>query len=302
MKRYKYNETALTNNDSISYYLLGCYLTDGNVNTQSVFEITSKDKDWLEILTKQLCPDKPLETQRNCWRLRGCNQIISTWLKYNKCIPNKSLTLEFPKIHKQYLPDLIRGLIDGDGSISVNRNTVYICSASKAFIESFMDILHKEDIKHNLYTRKEKQTIIHGVIIQRKNPLYKISIYGKDCYKFLKWVYYSNEILSMPRKHLLANEIIHNFELRGLTLDNLETFDTNKNRSKYKISNHELNDLLTIWNSIPENERVQRGSKKQFYIKNISGKYDVTYHYINRLLNGKQRICVNKRHHLEQES
>lgn len=293
MKRHIYNEQLFLNNDAISYYLLGCYLTDGSMYLNS-FEITSKDKDWLELIMAKICSDTSLTPQKGCWRLRGTNKVIANWLRSNNCVPNKSLTVEFPAVPEQYFPDLIRGLIDGDGSISVNRNTIYLCSASKTFIEAFMQILDKKQIKYHSYERKETQTIIRGKICQRQNQLYKVSIWGKSCYKFLKWIYYSNSVLCMPRKHILAKTIIDIFETRGLTLDNVETFNTdqNKNSNKLKINNQDLLSLLEKWRAIPEQTRNKKGSKIQFYQENVAGKYQLNYHYFNRLLNGNQRTNI----------
>jgi LAGLIDADG-like domain len=288
MKRYIYNETAFTNSDEISYYLLGAYLTDGCIYN-TTFELTSKDTDWLETIRDIIVPSRQLGWQRNCSRLRGSNVIISNWLRMNKCIPKKSLIVEFPIIPENYLPDLIRGLIDGDGSISTTRNTVFLCSASTLFIKSFCDILDMKGIKYNFYERKSINTKFKSKTYIRNSSLYKISIYGKNCYKFLKWIYYSNDVICMPRKQKLSNTIIECFEKRGLNIHNIDRFNSNQNRSKYKISNNDLANVLYKWRSLPMNIQNTIGSRKQFYLDNIDGKYDITYHYMNRLINGNQR-------------
>jgi hypothetical protein len=286
MKRYNYQTNIFTQVNATSYYLLGCYLTDGSVDKYHTFEITSKDKDWLEIIRNLIIPEKPIEKQNNCWRLRGYNPIISEWLKYNNCIPNKSLVMWLPPVPKQYLSDTIRGLIDGDGSIDPTKNTVYLCSASKLFTDQFIRILEEQQIKHKLYVRNNAD----------KHTLYRISIYGKNTYKFLKWIYYSDNVLCMPRKYKLAKSITSTFEKRGLTISNIDTFDTNKNRNsnKFKITNQDLLSLLETWNALPEQDKNKWGYKKQFYQKYVAGKYDINYHYFNRLLNGKQRTNITK--------
>jgi hypothetical protein len=52
---------------------------------------------------------------------------------------NKSLTLEFPEVPKEYLPDFIRGYFDGDGSImrlKNNRvNSAFTCGSKKFLIK-----------------------------------------------------------------------------------------------------------------------------------------------------------------------
>jgi hypothetical protein len=282
----KYNEDVFTNNDQNSYYLLGCYLTDGCVYKNS-FELTSKDKDWLDLIKNIICPDKVLELHNNCYRLRGQNKIIVDWFKQNSCTENKSLTLLFPQIPEKYLPDMIRGIIDGDGSIDSSKNTTYIVSASKSFIDSFSKILINNNIKFNYYERPAGQEIkIRDKISIRKNILYKISIYGKNCYKFLKWIYYQDNITAMPRKQQLAYKIIEVFENRGLSLSNLENFNTDKNRNCKKLSNQYLEQILNKWFLIPIEIRNKIGFRKKFHQEN---NFNFSYHYMNRLLNGTQR-------------
>ena len=95
----------------------------------------------------------------------------------------------------------------------------------------------------------------------------------------------------MPRKQQLAKTIINIFEERGLTLNNILDFNTDQNRNsnKLKITNKELSILLTKWNAIPQKIRNKKGTRKQFYLENVSGLYDINYHFVNRLLSGKQR-------------
>ncbi|MCX5692982.1 MAG: hypothetical protein NTX47_04795, partial [Candidatus Omnitrophica bacterium] len=59
--------------------------------------------------------------------------------------PNKSLTMEFPNIPESYLADFIRGYLDGDGSVIIEKykkdredrrlKTIFT-SGSKKFLES----------------------------------------------------------------------------------------------------------------------------------------------------------------------
>ncbi len=45
-RKHKYNENIFTDENEISYYLLGVFLTDGCMKKTSV-SLFSKDKDWL---------------------------------------------------------------------------------------------------------------------------------------------------------------------------------------------------------------------------------------------------------------
>ena len=53
--------------------------------------------------------------------------------------PNKSKSIRMPKVPKEFIGDFIRGLFDGDGSISINKKckttkSAYICSGNIDFI------------------------------------------------------------------------------------------------------------------------------------------------------------------------
>lgn len=74
-------------------------------------------------------------------------QIFNDLVKIG-LIPNKSLTVTFPDVPKEYLWHFIRGCWDGDGCLYVDKasgqiNASYV-SGSKAFIEEFVEILKKE--------------------------------------------------------------------------------------------------------------------------------------------------------------
>ena len=104
--------------------------------------------------------------------LASTHTISSNTTDYNRCsfeftdremcevldlnfniIPNKSLSITFPKIPKQYLRDFIRGYFDGDGSVCEsfsNKNsitaTLYttFTGGSKPFIETLFFMLQQE--------------------------------------------------------------------------------------------------------------------------------------------------------------
>lgn len=118
----KYNLQTFYNEDNISYYLLGAFMSDGcvykrkNRPNSKIVTLTSKDKDWLELINNIICPDKPiLKHGKNCYRLMYMSSDLGTWLESKGCSSAKSLTLQFPNIPSKYLSDFIRGCWDGDG-------------------------------------------------------------------------------------------------------------------------------------------------------------------------------------------
>src|ERR1035441_82018 len=126
--KYNYNIESLTREDDLSYYLLGAFITDGCVKVLKDYKyatITSKDEDWLKQIRDILCPEKPIHQRknnlRNIYILNINNTLMCDWLIAHNCVPAKSRMVELPDIPKQYLPDFIRGCMDGDGSLGTYR-------------------------------------------------------------------------------------------------------------------------------------------------------------------------------------
>src|SRR5665213_3239750 len=148
--KHTYNLDYFYRGDEISYYLLGAYMTDGCVYRGSDgwsfgVHLSSKDTDWLEIIRDLVCPTQPIKYQKNGGSyIVIYNTELGQWLIEKGCVERKSLTLKFPKVPEKYMPDFLRGCIDGDGRIAVNYNTkiykgkqttyeewsCYLCSSS----------------------------------------------------------------------------------------------------------------------------------------------------------------------------
>lgn len=116
--------------------------------------------------------------------------------------PHKSLTIPKLKIPQKYFNDFVRGVIDGDGSITrwinnSNKNeqwSLRIVSASKAFIEW---LLH--DIFAYLHAVGKIYTYKHDAV--RKNNLYLLK-FGKVGAKIILKECYYEGCLSLKRKSL----------------------------------------------------------------------------------------------------
>jgi hypothetical protein len=122
-------------------YILGLWFADGCIYGGRMFDITLHTKD--KYILKQVANELGYEgnlydyVDRQAARLNFSCVVI-----YNDIIAlggqeNKSLTIKFPEIPKEYLPDFIRGYFDGDGCImrlKNNRvNSAFTCG-SKDFL------------------------------------------------------------------------------------------------------------------------------------------------------------------------
>ena len=137
----------------------GCVFTYKNIR---FINLVSKDDDWLSQIRDIISPTRPLSKNRECAVLKFSSNKIYNWLVNNGCVPNKTKIITLPDVPNKYLPDFVRGYLDGDGSVSLCRyNKIkngktynypklgcYICSISKNFIESLHKILTKNGIKN----------------------------------------------------------------------------------------------------------------------------------------------------------
>lgn len=210
-KKYFTNQILTLNND-LSFYLLGLYMTDGCIETKNNkpfrFIITSKDKELLIKIKHILCPMAPITKSSNCYQFRLCDSKSIEWLISYGCTPRKSLSIKIRKnIPKKYIPDFIRGCIDGDGSISIykrkrkisssNALDVYLCSASMSFIKQISKLIPK-NINYNIGTYKNIGSWNKPGIIN------KIVFTDAHAYELLKWIYYPEHKISLKRKNIMV--------------------------------------------------------------------------------------------------
>ncbi len=217
------NYNSFLAEDDISYYLLGAYMTDGCISSVSKnsyeVSITSADQDWLEKIRDIIVPTKPISKNQNTSEFYFGDQIMAEWLISYGCTPKKSRTIRLIKdIPSEYHRDFIRGLVDGDGSISVfdykkikkekeywyKNTTVYICGISPEFLEDIQKII-PEDIKCFLTNvGKRKDHFLRGKLVHANYDCYRLIFNGKAAIKLLNWLYYDGNKISLPRKEKLS--------------------------------------------------------------------------------------------------
>lgn len=223
-RKYPLNEQVFLDETETSYYLLGVMMTDGCIDLHGrhrKFIITSKDIDWLELIRDVISPTRPIHKSKNCFRLEANSKLVTDWLMSYGCLPTKSLSLSIAKkIPPAYIPHFLRGVIDGDGSVSLftyskkkngrtyryKNSTVYICSGSKTFITQIAALIDscQQNINYSMVEIKRPASEINGWPLPA-NTYWRIQFTSKNCIKMLDFCYQSNE-LAMPRKAALARE------------------------------------------------------------------------------------------------
>jgi len=230
--KHTYKAEAFYNENELSYYLLGAFITDGCVHqNRRVVSINSKDYDWLFDINQLISNDNLIKIRNSYPTLLVYNREIVKWLISNECVPKKSLIVKFPTVPEKYLPDFIRGMIDGDGSIILstykksrtkqdgsikNYEQLKIgCdfySSSMDMIDGLSKILDMKEINFSISTKKPKEmNNQNGKKIISKHNCYTIHIRGKNAYKFMQWIYYPNHKISLLRKAKIAEAAINSY-------------------------------------------------------------------------------------------
>jgi len=225
--KYIVNKNIFLSEDDLSFYLLGAYMTDGNIcdtKHRISFSLSSKDKEWIEAVRNFIAPNKPIYSSKSseCYIFDTSNIEGMNWLISFGCSPRKSKTLEIVgDIPEKYHPDFIRGVIDGDGSISTckykkklkndkenwyDKTTVYICSASRIFLEQIQKMI-PENINCNICKVTQKDSFIRGRKVSATCDQYRLAFNDSNAKKLLAWTYYTDNKLSMIRKQEKAESI-----------------------------------------------------------------------------------------------
>jgi hypothetical protein len=162
-------------------YVLGLWFADGCIYGGKMFDITLHNKD--KYILKRIA--ELLEYEGNiqdCVDKQAARINFSCVVIYKDIIAlggteNKSMTIQFPNVPEEYLPDFIRGYFDGDGSVMNVKggriNTAFTCG-SKEFLDTLVEIL-------------KSKAGVEGGSYDARNYTYKFG--NKDSIKIGKYIY-----------------------------------------------------------------------------------------------------------------
>lgn len=156
-------------------YFLGLIITDGCVHStkgrQPLLSITLKDCDeyLLEEFRKEINSNKKITHDgRGCAEIHILSKVMTDDLKKYGVIPNKSMATVFPKnIPKEMYRHLIRGILDGDGSVSyyvrpgrkAHVKAIRFCQGNEAFLKNLVSFLYENNGIQKANTYKEKDSL-----------------------------------------------------------------------------------------------------------------------------------------------
>jgi transcriptional regulator with XRE-family HTH domain len=202
LRRVKYKEDFFSAWSAEMAYVLGVIYTDGNLISGTWSKrlskpigrltITQKEPELLEkVLGLMECNARILFENKKQYGniVAGArytfaivnNKLYDDLLKFG-LTPNKSRTLQFPDVPREYVRHFVRGCWDGDGAVYLERRSERIkasyVSGSKQFIMGMVDALSKDGLQiKTVYTNK------------RKTPSYYFRLNISQMPAFYKYLY-----------------------------------------------------------------------------------------------------------------
>ena len=203
-------------NTETKAYFLGLIITDGCIHhtkgKQPLVALTLQecDKYILEKFKQELHSNKAVTSDgRGCVSINILSRTMVESLKKYGVTERKSLNTVFPKnIPKELYPHLLRGILDGDGSVSFyarrgrkcHAKAIRFCQGNEQFLKDIINYLFENCnvAKINTY--------------QENDNLWSIA-YRKDdsMMKIIQYLYKDATIYLKRKKHLcdlICNEII----------------------------------------------------------------------------------------------
>lgn len=199
-------------------YIVGFIVADGTIKRHQMFSITlqAQDKYLLEQIANELSVSenkgivkdvishiKGIDKDYQSTQLQIHNKIMVQDLEKIGIMSNKSLIIsEIKGLPTNYIPDFIRGMFDGDGSISLNTvqtetksKQIYLrwrlTSGSKKMLEFVQSQLKLIGMPYkNFYCINRKN----------KKPIYTLEYAGKQALQIFEMMYKDNPELFLKRK------------------------------------------------------------------------------------------------------
>lgn len=201
-----------------SAYFLGLLISDGNVfkdNTGRQASISialdSKDEYMLEKFKEVVNSNTSIgHDGRGCSQIAVRSNIMAEDLAKYGVVPRKSYNTHLPQVADKWMPHLIRGIFDGDGSImakpSPNNDGHNRFLHSISFCGTHELMTNISDYAFKKLHLKQKPTVYDYA--DRKLSEVKIQNID-DMAKFGWWMYYNSTIQLNRKKDIFNNFLSH---------------------------------------------------------------------------------------------
>ncbi len=186
-------------------YVLGLWWADGcmrvkrNTGAHEI-QIASNDRDHLENIARIISGKyslRKVSLLSNTYVIAFCSKEMYQDIMTLGGSPRKSRTIGFPDVPSELLPHFVRGVVDGDGTLSWNgdRPVLHIYSGSRQLLS-------------DMATAIEQATGIPApnLAANRANAYLKWSTIRAKC--LAAWLYIDNPGLALDRKAPIAAQFI----------------------------------------------------------------------------------------------
>lgn len=186
-------------------YAVGLITTDGSLSSDKRhITFVSKDIDLIKTFKRCLNINNKITPKKSGYSNKIYNKIqfgnvkFYRWLLRIGLTPNKTKTIGDIKIPEKYLPDFLRGHLDGDGCIRSFQDPVYR-NSKRLYI-----VFYSASLKHLKWIQKriKQSLIIHGWIERGKNVC-RLTYAKSESKTLLKFLYYNKNIPCLERKRNL---------------------------------------------------------------------------------------------------
>ena len=188
-------------NTDISNYWLGWLASDGNITDNSLNFYSGVDLEHLKKIFVLLGKELKIYKNKSCYAIGFSNKEIAEYVIKLGIIPKKS------KILKMNMPlnwAFVRGVFDGDGSISANLPK--ITSASIDFIKQLAEFFDFYKIEYTIRIKDKT-----------KPDCYDITIRGDGRWLFYYYLYYNSDIY-LERKKDKYRAALEQFKVKNIGL------------------------------------------------------------------------------------
>ncbi len=171
-------------------YVLGLIITDGCISKTSVISLSMNDKELLEKVKKVMGSAHnitPSKHQKGLYYYHFAREKLVKDLEKLCVVPRKSLIVKFPGVPEAYLPNFIRGVFDGDGSVFYDKRRPQFplrskfVSGSKDFIIGLQKSLELLGMpKRTIYAQRTKNGWSYMFIYDHRNSIKLFNILYKS--------------------------------------------------------------------------------------------------------------------------
>lgn len=175
-------------------YSLGLMMTDGCVwkdkrNESWVISFGSKDKELVDFFKRELGSTHPIRFVRakDFYIMEICSQKLFSSLGQHGVVPRKSLVAIYPKSLNGFDADFIRGCLDGDGCVVIEKHKKYNSIRTRITWNGAKQLLDGIEMKLRVECNVEEK------IVAPMSTIYRLGYSAKkDVHEIANYLYKGN--------------------------------------------------------------------------------------------------------------